>query len=722
MKVHGGVETLTVTGAEVGAHLEVRDSQGKLLVTLIADHAGNAHLAYVPAEPIVLRSQQDLAEALSDGEVLAPGDYTVADVPVLVLAVDDIGDPSLYEQTLSPGFGYLRVRDGVDLSILVSFPDENLYGAGPYPTVIEYSGYGPSNPDAPQPGTLIANLMGFAVVGVNMRGTGCSGGVFDIFSPAQAADGYDAIETVARQPWVLHNHVGMVGLSYPGISQLYVAATRPPSLAAITPLSVIDDLWRQQWPGGIYNAGFTRAWLVARDKESAAGGMTWDQERIDAGDEVAKQNQMIRTQNFDFEQFGRAIENFRPTMGARRAGSLVDQIEVPVYLTGAWQDEQTGSRFALMLESFDSSPSQRFNLFNGHHPDGYSPMVILRWFEFLSFHVARRVPVVPELIRSFAPLQFAQVFGYDAELEGDRFGHHADDFEAAFAEYLAEPRVRILFESGAGHEVIGATAHRYETQTDSFPPKGVKPRRWYFADGAALNESAPDGSGADSYSDDPDAGELAYSMELLSDLDQFTRPKVIIDWTRFSDSHRVAYQTAPLTESVLIAGSGHVDLWMCAGSADTAVQVTLTEVRPDGMEQRLQCGWHRPIHAVEDPDHSDELRVDYTFLESDREELVIGEWKRFRIPIHPITHLLRVGSCLRAAVSTPGRDHPFWCFENPVVEGATHLVGRSADHPSSLVLPVWSLDLDHPDDYPPAGSLRGQPSRPAEAIRNVSVS
>ncbi len=722
MKVHGGVETLTVTGAEVGAHLEVRDSQGQLLVTLIADHAGNAHLAYVPAEPIVLRSQQDLAEALSDGEVLAPGDYTVADVPVLVLAVDDIADPSVYEQTLSPGFGYLRVRDGVDLSILVSFPDENLYGAGPYPTVIEYSGYGPSNPDAPQPGTLIANLMGFAVVGVNMRGTGCSGGVFDIFSPAQAADGYDAIETVARQPWVLHNHVGMVGLSYPGISQLYVAATRPPSLAAITPLSVIDDLWRQQWPGGIYNAGFTRAWLVARDKESAAGGMTWDQERIDAGDKVAKQNQMIRTQNFDFEQFGRAIENFRPTMGARRAASLVDQIEVPVYLTGAWQDEQTGSRFALMLESFDSSPSQRFNLFNGHHPDGYSPMVILRWFEFLSFHVARRVPVVPELIRSFAPLQFAQVFGYDAELESDRFGHHADDFEAAFAEYLAEPRVRILFESGAGHEVIGATAHRYEAQTDSFPPKGVKPRRWYFAEGATLVESAPAGSGADSYTDDPDAGELAYSMELLSDLDQFTRPKVIIDWTRFADSHRVAYQTAPLTESVLIAGSGHVDLWMCAGSADTAVQVTLTEVRPDGMEQRLQCGWHRPIHAVEDPDHSDELRVDYTFLESDREELVSGEWKRFRIPIHPIAHLLRVGSCLRVAVSTPGRDHPFWCFENPVVEGATHLVGRSEDHPSSLVLPVWSLDLDHPDDYPPAGSLRGQPSRPAEAIRNVSVS
>ena len=61
-----------------------------------------------------------------------------------------------------------------------------------------------------------------------MRGTGCSGGAFDYFETLQSLDGYDAIETVARQPWVLHNKVGMLGISYGGISQLFVAATRPP--------------------------------------------------------------------------------------------------------------------------------------------------------------------------------------------------------------------------------------------------------------------------------------------------------------------------------------------------------------------------------------------------------------------------------------------------------------------------------------------------------------
>ena len=65
--------------------------------------------------------------------------------------------------------------------------------------------------------------MGFAVVDVNMRGTGCSGGAFDFFEPLQSLDGYDVIETIARQPWVLHHKVGMMGISYGGISQLFPA-------------------------------------------------------------------------------------------------------------------------------------------------------------------------------------------------------------------------------------------------------------------------------------------------------------------------------------------------------------------------------------------------------------------------------------------------------------------------------------------------------------------
>ena len=80
--------------------------------------------------------------------------------------------------------------------------------------------------------------LGYAYVGVNMRGTGCSGGSFRFFEYTQSTVGYDVVEAIAAQPWVKNNRVGMVGLSYPGITQLFVARTRPPGLAAIAVLCI----------------------------------------------------------------------------------------------------------------------------------------------------------------------------------------------------------------------------------------------------------------------------------------------------------------------------------------------------------------------------------------------------------------------------------------------------------------------------------------------------
>lgn len=724
MNIEPGVEALTITDASPGAKLQLISAGGEPVVTVVADERGNAHVSYVPADHCTVESFEDLIGMVADGLTLAPGDYTLIDESTgekhetRVLSVDDHPDASLYEQELGEGFGYLAVRDGVKLSIMVRFPNENLYGPPPWPTVVEYSGYGPSNPDAAQPGTLIANMLGFACVGVNMRGTGCSGGVFDIFSPAQSADGYDVIETVARQPWALHNHAGMVGLSYPGNSQLFVAATRPPSLAAITPLSVLDDLWRQQWPGGIYNSGFTRAWLAQRDAETQMGGMAWDLARIEAGDTTCEANQEIRSLNMEFAEFGRAMKDFQPAMSMRRAANIVGNIDVPVFLTGSWQDEQTGSRFALMLNEFKSSPHAIFTLFNGHHPDGYSPMVISRWFEFLSFYVAKRVPQLHPMVRKLAPGEFAKKFKYVAEIEEDRFGDLLDDYDAALARWKSEPPVRILFESGAGSEVPGAPGHRYEASTSAFPPPSAEVGRWWFSIGGSLSAEKPAEEGADRYEDDPSAGDAKYAQTEI--FDAFIEPEVPIQWTYFDDSKTSAYEIE-LSDPVVIAGQGHVDLWLRAGAPDTAVQATLTEIRPDGQEVRVQCGWHRLTHGAEDPQRSDQLRVDYTFATEDRRELKPGEWYRVRIPFMPVSHVFRAGSRMRVTISTPGRDMPLWNFENPAAEGVSHEVGRGGDHASALVLPVWPEGVDHPEEHPTDGSLRGQPSRPAKPVRNVEV-
>ena len=75
-----------------------------------------------------------------------------------------------------------------------------LASSGPYPTVVEYSGYDPSNPDNTTFGQLL-NTLGFAYVGVNMRGTGCSGGSFRLFEQKQLDDGYDVADYRSVHPW-----------------------------------------------------------------------------------------------------------------------------------------------------------------------------------------------------------------------------------------------------------------------------------------------------------------------------------------------------------------------------------------------------------------------------------------------------------------------------------------------------------------------------------------
>ena len=83
----------------------------------------------------------------------------------------------------------------------------------------------------------------------------------DLFDYPTVFDGYDAVETVAAQDWVKGGKVGMVGISFSGMTQLFTGGTKPPHLAAVAPLSVTDDLYRTVGsPGGIFNRGFAQSW------------------------------------------------------------------------------------------------------------------------------------------------------------------------------------------------------------------------------------------------------------------------------------------------------------------------------------------------------------------------------------------------------------------------------------------------------------------------------
>jgi hypothetical protein len=271
---------------------------------------------------------------------------------------------------------------------------------GPTPTLIEYAGYGYADPAGPEHGiSLIANLMGFTVVDVNMRGTGCSGGAYDFFEPLQNLDGYDVIETIAHQSWVLHHEVGMMGISYGGISQLFTAATRPPSLAAIAPLSVIDNTQTTLYPGGILNTGFALEWAKERvhDAEAAGpnSGQAYAWKRVQQGDETCKKNQALHPEAVNLLQKVKDNGHYVPKVADPLSPvTFVNKIDVPTFMACQWTDEQTGGHCPDLAEHFTGTRKKWFTFTNGAHIDSLDPATFNRWLDFLELYVAKQPPLV----------------------------------------------------------------------------------------------------------------------------------------------------------------------------------------------------------------------------------------------------------------------------------------------------------------------------------------
>jgi len=100
---------------------------------------------------------------------------------------------------------------------------------------------------------------GYACVRVDSRGTGCSPGVIDHFSPRETKDFYDCIEWAGVQPWS-NGKVGLDGISYYGINQWHVASLEPPHLAAMCIWEGAADWYRDMTHHGGILCTFWENW------------------------------------------------------------------------------------------------------------------------------------------------------------------------------------------------------------------------------------------------------------------------------------------------------------------------------------------------------------------------------------------------------------------------------------------------------------------------------
>lgn len=718
-QVRESVEQLHITHATPGQELIVVDAAGKTVATGTADAQGSlVFRKLAPGSGYLVKTTEK--------------DFSVTK-PLTVMSVESSKpSPDSYaKQKLVAGFNYLTMRDGTTLSAWVTLPK----GRGPFPTVVNYSGYAPSEPQAPNPdlaflcdefpvmctpptdpNSLLAGMLGYATVSVNIRGTGCSGGAYDYFEQLQLLDGYDVVEIVAAQEWVMHHQVGMVGLSYPGITQLFIAAQRPPGLAAISPMSVIGSTDSTLLPGGILNDGFAISWVKNVLSKAVPYGQGWEQKRVDAGDTVCAENQLLHSQLIDNVAQARQIVFYDPAEHDKyNPTTFVDRIEVPVFLTGSWQDEQTGPYFFLLFDKFTSSPSVRIMATNGVHIDGFGPQMLAEWHTFLELFVAKRKPIDPVKVRNFSPLLYTNFFNAPLVLGESRLANQAS-YEEALAAWKAEPMLQVMFESGAVGPELGTPVSTFKHGFTEYPPAATNPMELYFQpQGRLLTRAPTDSNAASVFSLDPMAGAtgvLAPRGDIWAKLPAY-------DWKQPMPGQAVVVESDPLAEDLVMLGTASVDLWLKSPVDDADLEVTLSEVRADGKETYIQSGWLRASHRRPGP-NAKPLWPAQTFQLDAFQPVPLNEWLEVRIGTAGFAHAARAGSRIRVSVDTPGGVRADWRFANKAfTTGVTYVIGHDTDHPSRVVLP--RIDgLTVPTSAPPCPSLRGQPCRDRLAPMNVS--
>jgi uncharacterized protein len=726
LKARGSIKQAYVLGAKKGQRVVLKNASGRTVAAGAADSFGSK----------IFR------------ELKPGGGYRVragkrTSKPFKVLRRGANPRPAFYKrQKLKQGLNYVKMRDGVELAMTVRLPAGKTLADGPFPTFIEYSGYqiaapnslfdsvvkqlggAPADPLAPASGTAVGSLIGplldFAVVSVQMRGSGCSGGAFDLFDLPTTYDGYDAVEAVAAQSWVKGGKVGMGGISFSGITQLFVAGTQPPHLAAISPMSVSDDLYTATgYPGGIFNSGFAKTWVQERmdeAKPAPAGGQPYARILSEQGDKHCLANQKLRLQTEDALEIQKQNPFRTPSLFDHRApGPWLKHAKVPVFLVGQFQDEQTGGHFAESIPYLNGNKNVWLSLQNGVHADSLGPTTITRWAEFMKLFVANEIPVIPQSVIGLSGALYSYLADAGAApVEQSRFAGMTN-VAAARAIFKKDPRVRLLMDNGAGPQGLGSIGATWELGYGAWPPRQAHATRYFLGPNGALG-SKPGKASSARYTADPGARP---KQTLAGDgAEDAWKAQPPYNWAPIAAGKGLGFVSGALAKDTVIAGPSSLDIWVKSSARDTDFQVTLSEVRPDGNETYVQNGWLRGSHRKLYRKRSTALDPVPTHLKKDAAPLSKSRYVLVRVPIYPVSHAFRAGSRIRVTVQAPGGDRPRWDFDTVDKGNARNTIALGGARASSLVLPVLAGATAKGTPLPPATALRGEPNRTYAAASN----
>ena len=444
---------------------------------------------------------------------------------------------------------------------------------------------------------------------------------------------------------------------------------------------------------------------------STTGGQRWALTRIQGGDRTCRDNQALHTEAVDLLAKIRANRFYVPAVADPLApATFVNRIRTPVFLACQWTDEQTGGHCPALASKFTGTRRKWFTFTNGTHIDSLDPATFNRWFDFMELYIARRAPRLSPRVRSLAPAIFAAASGVQGvTLPADPI-QAQPNFAAALAAFERLPQVRILFDNGAG-STPGSPVPAFEQSFARWPVPGTRARWWYLRSGGGLGARPVTGA-ADSFVWDRTArpptsfrGNTSAGQGGL----WTTRPRY--RWEPNPPGTALSYVSGPLRSNTAIIGAGALRAWIQSSSPILDLQVSVSEVRPDGKETFVQNGWLRTDGRRLDARKSTLLEPVPSLRRADAAPLPRGRWAPITVPLYYQGHVYRAGSRLRITIMAPGGDQPVWAFgaSNPRGRAVVKLA-HSRSMPSAVVLPVVP-GVRVPRGLPPCPGLRGQPCR-----------
>ena len=574
---------------------------------------------------------------------------------------------------------FVVMSDGVSIALNVRMPD-NYEEGKTYPTVFEMNGYdgGASDGDEPAPAGEGSRVLSkqfyddYVTVHASVRGTGCSGGEFDLFSWRSALDGREVIDWIAEQEWS-NDRVGIYGHSYGGITGFMVAATRPPELDAVSVSGLIDDLYRGiVYPGGVSNYGFPLLWTGGvRNVYDIGGGFFYglDEGGAEGG---CVNNAPTKNRTVLNDAIVQGLQDTDNTwFQSRSLINYAERINVPIHISGAYQDEQTGPRGPYHLfEEVVNAPARRLLMTNGDHgtqQDG-------------AFLEPDRKEWIDYFVRDAGALPGGSTTVCDTSHPNPK--KHTCTTTPVPAKYEDSSVITFLENRQGEGDVPVAKLN------STFPLEDTQWDNLYFGPNGMLTQEPP---GADGGSDDYFSGSVrqAWSYQAGHEVGAPVTTE---------DAHGVdelVFATDTFDSDTAIIGPSTATLFMSSTAPDTEVFVQIIDEAPDGSRYYVQHGMLKASHKAIMPGLSDKL-ADGTIYRPHRPHtnptlITPTAINEYLVEIFPFGHVFRTGHRMIVKVHTPPAADSYYAYvaKRPVGVNTLH---HDAEHPSRLMLPFAPLD------------------------------